>query len=108
MRAVSDDEYHSPSPNSMERVGKLMENYLAEIASDPNLMISRFTGLAELVPEQARITEDDMYRAIDIYLKVTVKRNFISYNNIMTSLIIIFLFFQSIHLMCLVCLRISM
>jgi len=66
----SDDEYHSSPPNSMERIGKLMENYLVEIASDQNLTISSFIGLAELVPEQARITEDGMYRAIDIYLKV--------------------------------------
>lgn len=60
----------SPPPSDMERVGKLMENYLAEIASDRNLSVSRFTGLAELIPEQSRVTEDGIYRAIDIYLKV--------------------------------------
>lgn len=65
----SDDEYVSPSPNSMDRVGKFMENYLSEIASDQSLTISSFVSLAELVPEQARITEDGIYRAIDIYLK---------------------------------------
>lgn len=65
-----DEEYVSPPPSDMERVGKLMENYLAEIASDRNLSVSRFISLAELVPEQARVTEDGMYRAIDIYLKV--------------------------------------
>lgn len=65
----SDEEYVSPPPNSMERVGKLMENYLSEIACDQNLTVSSFVGLAELVPEQARITEDGMYRTIDIYLK---------------------------------------
>ncbi|KAI6699352.1 hypothetical protein NL676_013676 [Syzygium grande] len=64
-----DEEYVSPPPSDMERVGKLMENYLAEIASDRNLSVSRFISLAELVPEQARVTEDGMYRAIDIYLK---------------------------------------
>ncbi|CAN4079756.1 unnamed protein product [Withania somnifera] len=53
----------------MERVGKLMENYLAEIASDRNLSVTKFINLAEVIPEQARITEDGMYRAIDIYLK---------------------------------------
>ncbi|XP_038700138.1 BTB/POZ domain-containing protein SR1IP1-like [Tripterygium wilfordii] len=59
----------SPLPNDLERVGKLMENYLAEIASDRNLPVSKFIGIAELIPEQSRATEDGMYRAIDIYLK---------------------------------------
>ena len=66
----SDDVYVSPPPSDMERVGKLMENYLAEIASDRNLSVSRFNALAELIPEQSRVTEDGMYRAVDIYLKV--------------------------------------
>ncbi|KAJ9177350.1 hypothetical protein P3X46_012579 [Hevea brasiliensis] len=65
----ADGEYVSPPPSDTERVGKLMENYLAEIASDRNLTVSRFIGLAELIPEQSRITEDGMYRAIDIFLK---------------------------------------
>ncbi|XP_042508797.1 BTB/POZ domain-containing protein SR1IP1-like isoform X3 [Macadamia integrifolia] len=64
-----DDEYVSPPTSDLEWVGKLMESYLAEIASDRNLSVSRFISLAELIPEQARITEDGMYRAIDIYLK---------------------------------------
>ncbi|XP_021274148.1 BTB/POZ domain-containing protein At5g67385 [Herrania umbratica] len=64
-----EDEYISPPPSDMERVGKLMESYLAEIASDRNLSVSKFIGLAELIPEQSRVTEDGMYRAIDIYLK---------------------------------------
>lgn len=52
------------------KVGKLMEFYLAEISADPNLSVSKFVGFAELIPEEARVTEDGMYRAIDIYLKV--------------------------------------
>lgn len=64
------EESVSHSQSDMEHVGKLMENYLTEIASDRNLSISRFINLAELVPEQAKVTEDGMYRAIDIYLKV--------------------------------------
>ncbi|KAK8673937.1 hypothetical protein V6N13_112246 [Hibiscus sabdariffa] len=64
-----EDEYISPPPSDLERVGKLMESYLAEIASDRNLSVSKFIGLAELIPEQSRVTEDGMYRAIDIYLK---------------------------------------
>ncbi|XP_062153992.1 BTB/POZ domain-containing protein SR1IP1 isoform X1 [Alnus glutinosa] len=65
----ADDVYVSLPPSDMERVGKLMENYLAEIASDRNLSVSRFNALAELIPEQSRVTEDGMYRAVDIYLK---------------------------------------
>ncbi|KAG7993482.1 hypothetical protein I3843_01G007000 [Carya illinoinensis] len=65
----ADDEYVSPPPSDLERVVKLMENYLAEIASDRNLSVSRFIGLGELIPEQQRVTEDGIYRAIDIYLK---------------------------------------
>ncbi|KAL3525615.1 hypothetical protein ACH5RR_013987 [Cinchona calisaya] len=65
----ADEDFVSPSPRNMERVGRLMENYLTEIASDRNLSVSKFTSLAELVPEHSRITEDGMYRAIDIYLK---------------------------------------
>nr|GMD53881.1 BTB/POZ domain-containing protein At5g67385 [Ipomoea batatas] len=64
-----DEEYVAPSPSDMERVGRLMETYLAEIASDRNLSVSKFINIAELIPEQSRITEDGMYRSIDIYLK---------------------------------------
>ncbi|XP_042493744.1 BTB/POZ domain-containing protein SR1IP1 [Macadamia integrifolia] len=64
-----DDDYVSPPAGDIEWVGKLMESYLAEIASDRNLSVSRFISLAELIPEKARITEDGIYRAIDIYLK---------------------------------------
>lgn len=65
----TDDDYISPPHGDMDRVGRLMESYLAEIASDPNLTIARFISLGELVSEQARVNEDGMYRAIDIYLK---------------------------------------
>ncbi|KAF7828640.1 BTB/POZ domain-containing protein SR1IP1 isoform X1 [Senna tora] len=65
----ADAEYFSPPRSNMERVGKLMESYLAEIATDRNLPVSKFVSLAELIPEQSRPMEDGMYRAIDIYLK---------------------------------------
>ncbi|KAG4391027.1 hypothetical protein GLYMA_05G104000v4 [Glycine max] len=66
----ADDECFSPPQSDVYRVGKLMENYLAEIATDRNLAVSKFITVAELIPEQSRPTEDGMYRAIDIYLKV--------------------------------------
>ncbi|KAG8073954.1 hypothetical protein GUJ93_ZPchr0006g41722 [Zizania palustris] len=68
----TDDDFSSvPSPphNDVGQVGRLMESYLAEIASDANLSIETFAALAELIPERARFNEDGMYRAIDIYLK---------------------------------------
>ncbi|KAL6867634.1 hypothetical protein ACP4OV_015658 [Aristida adscensionis] len=68
---TTDDDFISTAspPNDVGQVAKLMEAYLAEIASDVNLPIDKFTGIAELVPERARFNEDGMYRAIDIYLK---------------------------------------
>ncbi|KAE8693223.1 BTB/POZ domain-containing protein DOT3 [Hibiscus syriacus] len=50
-------------------VSKLLDNYLAEIARDPNLSITKFQVLAESLPENARSCDDGLYRAIDIYLK---------------------------------------
>lgn len=75
------DEDSISLPGELERVGKLMESYLSEIASDVNLNVSKFIGLAELIPEQARVTEDGIYRAIDIYLKVSS----VLWNTIMMS-----------------------
>ncbi|KAJ1397298.1 SKP1/BTB/POZ domain superfamily [Sesbania bispinosa] len=51
-------------------VAKLIDGYLAEIAKDPNLPLSDFVNLAELVSSIARPAHDGLYRAIDIYLKV--------------------------------------
>ncbi|XP_049384067.1 BTB/POZ domain-containing protein SR1IP1-like [Solanum stenotomum] len=65
----NDEENVFPSASDMEKVGKLMQDYLAEIASDSNLSVSEFISVAEVVPEQLRITEDMMYKAIDMYLK---------------------------------------
>ncbi|CAI9109454.1 OLC1v1009276C1 [Oldenlandia corymbosa var. corymbosa] len=50
-------------------VSKLLDNYLAEIAKDPNLSITKFQVLAESLPGNARTCHDGLYRAIDIYLK---------------------------------------
>nr|XP_043615343.1 BTB/POZ domain-containing protein SR1IP1-like [Erigeron canadensis] len=69
LEGARDEEYVSPHQSDMEKVGKLMESYLAEIASDRNLPVSKFINLAEHIPEQAKVSEDGMYRAIDIFLK---------------------------------------
>lgn len=51
-------------------VAKLVDGYLAEIAKDPNLLLSVFTGIAEMVSSYSRPGHDALYRAIDTYLKV--------------------------------------
>lgn len=53
-----------------QRVGKTVDAYLGEIAVHSELSISKFNGIANLVPKAARKVDDDLYRAIDIYLKV--------------------------------------
>ncbi|KAJ8638322.1 hypothetical protein MRB53_012589 [Persea americana] len=50
-------------------VAKLVDGYLAEIARDPNLPLSKFINLAELVQSDSRPVHDGLYRAIDMYLK---------------------------------------
>ncbi|GMY11495.1 BTB/POZ domain-containing protein DOT3 [Fagus crenata] len=50
-------------------ISKLLDNYLAEIARDPNLSITKFQVLAESLPENARTCDDGLYRAIDTFLK---------------------------------------
>nr|XP_043631909.1 BTB/POZ domain-containing protein SR1IP1-like [Erigeron canadensis] len=59
----------SPMERDKENIGMLMESFLAKIASDRNLMVSRFISFAECIPADLRVTDDGMYRAIDIYLK---------------------------------------
>ncbi|XP_008803708.2 BTB/POZ domain-containing protein NPY1-like [Phoenix dactylifera] len=54
---------------SLLTLGKLIDCYLAEIASDPDLSISSFVDLSMSVPEAARPIHDGLYTAIDIYLK---------------------------------------
>ncbi|CAN0923536.1 Root phototropism protein 2 [Linum grandiflorum] len=53
----------------MQRVAKTVDAYLGEIAPHAELTIAKFNGIAVLVPKAARKADDDLYRAIDIYLK---------------------------------------
>ncbi|KAF5448256.1 hypothetical protein F2P56_028810 [Juglans regia] len=50
-------------------VAKLIDGYLAEISKDPNLTLSMFVDLAEMVCNISRPAHDGLYRAIDMYLK---------------------------------------
>ncbi|XP_058180674.1 BTB/POZ domain-containing protein NPY2-like [Rhododendron vialii] len=65
-------EIQSPafvSDASKVKVAKLVDGYLAEISRDPNLLLSKFVDLAQMVSELARPSHDGLYRAIDMYLK---------------------------------------
>ncbi|RWW69827.1 hypothetical protein BHE74_00022537 [Ensete ventricosum] len=59
-----------PPAASLKLVGKLVDGYLAEIASDANLKVDKFYVLAVALPDDARVYHDGLYRAVDIYLKV--------------------------------------
>jgi len=65
-----------PPTSGKSSVSKLLENYLAEVAKDPNLSITKFQLLAEALPERARACDDGLYRAIDTYLKVCHQLSF--------------------------------
>ncbi|KAK3008922.1 hypothetical protein RJ639_014704 [Escallonia herrerae] len=51
------------------KISRLLDNYLAEVARDPSLTITKFQVLAQSLPEDARTCNDGLYRSIDIYLK---------------------------------------
>jgi hypothetical protein len=55
---------------SIRNVGKLIDSYLQVVARDDNMQVSKFVSLAETVPSIARVDHNDLYQAIDIYLKV--------------------------------------
>ncbi|XP_057435434.1 BTB/POZ domain-containing protein At3g08570-like [Lotus japonicus] len=63
------DEVGSNCHGSLLKVGQLMDAYLAEIAPDPCLSLPKFIALIEALPDYARVIDDGLYRAIDIYLK---------------------------------------
>uniref|UniRef100_A0A0D3FPI2 NPH3 domain-containing protein n=1 Tax=Oryza barthii TaxID=65489 RepID=A0A0D3FPI2_9ORYZ len=57
------------SRRAMLAVGRLMDAYLGEIAADANLKPDKFCDLAWALPDGARVYDDGLYRAVDIYLK---------------------------------------
>lgn len=65
-------EIRSPrlvSDASKVMVAKLVDGYLAEIARDPSLPVSKFVNLAAMVSSFSRPSHDGLYRAIDMYLR---------------------------------------
>lgn len=57
------------SDPSKVMVAKLIDGYLAEVARDTNLPLSKFVDLAEKVSGFPRPSHDGLYRGIDMYLK---------------------------------------
>lgn len=66
-------DFREVCSTAMQRVAKTVDVYLGEIATYEELSISKFNGIANLVPKGARKVDDDLYRAIDIYLKAHPK-----------------------------------
>lgn len=61
--------FGSPCHGSLLKVGRLIDTYLAEIAPDPYLSLQKFIAMMEVLPDYARVIDDGLYRAVDIYLK---------------------------------------
>ncbi|CAN6239849.1 unnamed protein product [Urochloa humidicola] len=58
------------SHGAMVRIGRLVDGFLVEVAKDPNLPLDKLIAIAEAVPDYARPEHDDLYRAVDTYLRV--------------------------------------
>ncbi|XP_048227032.1 root phototropism protein 2 [Ricinus communis] len=69
MAVFSGGDFKDTCSAAMQRVAKTVDAYLGEIATYSELGISKFNGIAMLVPKGSRGVDDDLYRAIDIYLK---------------------------------------
>lgn len=61
---------HRSGQDSMYKVAKVIDRYLAEIARDAKMPLSKFIQLAASVPDDSRPVHDALYRAIDMFLKV--------------------------------------
>ncbi|KAL8538585.1 hypothetical protein ACS0TY_000560 [Phlomoides rotata] len=66
---VVEMEGGSTSLSSTTMVANLLDEYLAEVAPDPNLTLEKFLLLGSAIPDYARSLDDGIYRAVDIYLK---------------------------------------
>lgn len=62
-------DFRETCSTAMLRVTKTVDAYLSEIATYGEVSIAKFNGIATIVPKGARKVDDDLYRAIDIYLK---------------------------------------
>ncbi|CAK9142635.1 unnamed protein product [Ilex paraguariensis] len=58
------------SQNQLKKIAGLMDLYMAEVAPDRCLKLSKFVALAMALPDSARDSHDGVYRAMDMYLEV--------------------------------------
>ncbi|XP_078437078.1 root phototropism protein 2-like isoform X2 [Wolffia australiana] len=54
---------------AMQQVAKTVDGFVGEIAADENVTVGEFSAVAGVIPKTARQFDDDLYRAVDIYLK---------------------------------------
>ncbi|KAL8136746.1 hypothetical protein V2J09_002747, partial [Rumex salicifolius] len=59
----------SPSSEPLKQVARLVDGYIAEVASDVNLKPDKLRALMQALPEDSRSLHDGLYRALDIYFK---------------------------------------
>ncbi|PKA50545.1 Root phototropism protein 2 [Apostasia shenzhenica] len=52
-----------------QRTARTVDAFVAEIATEEELPVSKFAGIAGALQKSARRFDDDVYRAVDIYLK---------------------------------------
>ncbi|KAL0914903.1 hypothetical protein M5K25_015292 [Dendrobium thyrsiflorum] len=52
-----------------QRTARVVDAFVAEIATEEDLPVSKFAGIAGALPKSSRRFDDDLYRAVDIYLK---------------------------------------
>ena len=64
------------------RVARLVDAYLAEAALEAGLRPAELEELARAVPAHARAADDALYRAVDTYLKVTIRARTHSLNSV--------------------------
>lgn len=57
-----------------QRAARVVDAFVAEIATEEDLPVSKFAGIAGALPKSARRFDDDLYRAVDVFLKVYVKK----------------------------------
>ncbi|KAK3013305.1 hypothetical protein RJ639_008225 [Escallonia herrerae] len=63
-RIEGEDENSGVRSAALMLVGKLIDGYLSEIASDANLKPEKFYKLAVALPDHARLFDDGLYRAV--------------------------------------------
>jgi hypothetical protein len=57
--------------NQGKRVSKMMDLFLVEVSPDPHLQACEFEALITVLPDTMRESHDQLYLAMDMYLKVS-------------------------------------